>query len=170
MSKLGFSRNALRSTLGETQFLAPSLTDGQLQSTTPQANVLAFLEAKDRGIAAGYSLGRAPVVALMKARAKNLKRAILIDPTYDSYSFGRGVGGSLAKHWLDGDEERSFMLVYGDSTKSLGGEASFLRALEGHPRAQLCYVAGDHGRFRAADMTAAILATDCDDLDERLRR
>ena len=99
-----------------------------------------------------------------------MKRAILIDPTYDSYTFGRGVGGSVAKAWLDGDEERSFMLVYGDVTKQLGGEQSFMRALSDHPRAQLCYVRGDHARFRADDMTAAIVAKDCDDLNERLAR
>jgi hypothetical protein len=170
MYKLGFSRNALRDGLGETSFLAPSLSDSALQSRAPLAAAVTFLDKKDVGTAAGYSLGRAPVIAMMKAQTTKMKHAVLIDPTYDSYAaFGRGVGGAIAKEWLDGDEERTF-LVYGDVTKQLGGEKSFVNALAGHPRAHLCFVPGDHARFRAADMTAAILAEDCDDLNERLAR
>jgi hypothetical protein len=171
MSKLGFSRNALRDGLGETSFLAPSLSDATLQSRTPLAAAVTFLDRKDEGTAAGYSLGRAPVIALMKAQTAKMKHAVLIDPTYDSYAaFGRGVGGAITKEWLDGDESRTFLLVYGDVTKQLAGEKSFVTALTGHPRAHLCYVPGDHARFRAADMTASIRAESCADLNARLAR
>lgn len=169
MSHLGFTRTALRATLTGTDFLAPSMSDGELQSTTPPRSVATFIENKDRVTAGGYSLGRAPVLSLMKNDAKHLVRTVLIDPTYDgSSALGRNVGGAITKQWLDGDDERTFLLVYGDVTKSLGGEQSFVRALADHPRAELCYVPGDHARFRADDMTAALVAKDCADLKARL--
>lgn len=170
MSKLGFSRTAIATALPESDWVAPQLSDAALQSTTPPASVSSFLQTKDRVTAAGYSLGRAPVLSLMKAHATHLVRAVLIDPTYDGSSvLGSGVGGAITKVWLDGDEERTFMLVYGDVTKQLHGEASFMRALDGHPRAQLCYVAGDHARFRQDDMTAALVAHDCAELATLIR-
>jgi len=169
MSKLGFTRTALRATLTGTDFLAPSMSDGELQSTTPSRAVATFLENKDHVTAGGYSLGRAPVLSLMKANAKHLVRTVLIDPTYDGSSpLGRNVGGAITKQWLDGDDDRTFLLVYGDVTKSLGGEQSFVRALADHPRAELCYVPGDHARFRRDDMAAALVAKDCEDLKSRL--
>jgi hypothetical protein len=171
MSKLGFTRDALRGGLGTTSFLAPSLSDSALQSRAPLPAAVTFFDKKDTGTVAGYSLGRAPVITMMKAQTAKMKHAVLIDPTYDSYAaFGRGVGGAITKEWLDGSEERTFLLVYGDVTKQLGGEKSFVDALADHPRAHLCYLRGDHARFRQADMTAAIQAADCADLDERLAR
>src|ERR1043165_7969549 len=67
MSKLGFSRTAIKTALPDGDWVAPQLSDGALQSTTPPAVVSSFLETKDRVTAAGYSLGRAPVLSLMKA-------------------------------------------------------------------------------------------------------
>jgi len=170
MSKLGFSHAALRDALPDTDWVAPQLSDAALQSTSPPAAVSSFLDTKDRVTAAGYSLGRAPVLSLMKANATHLVRVVLIDPTYDGSSvLGSGVGGAITRAWLDGDDDRTFMLVYGDVTKQLHGEASFVHALDGHARAQLCYVPGDHARFRQDDMTAALVAHDCAELATLIR-
>jgi hypothetical protein len=43
-----------------------------------------------------------------------------------------------------------------------------VRELAQHPRASLCFVRGDHERFRRADMVAALVARDCADLERRL--
>ena len=50
----------------------------------------------------------------------------------------------------------------------LKGEQSYLTELSQHPRADLCYIPGDHERFRLADMAAALVATGCDDLRAKL--
>jgi hypothetical protein len=169
MSHLGFSRDALRAGLGAQSLLAPSLSDAQIQAEPPSA-VTTFLGTKSDALVAGYSLGRIPVLRLMAAEARGMLRVVMIDPTYDSAHGlgGSGISGGIAKTWLDGDPARSLMLVYGDSTRSLGGEKSYVRELEDHPRASLCYVRGDHERFRRDDMVAALVAKDCDDLAGRL--
>lgn len=168
MSHLGFSRDALRSGLGSQTFLAPSLSDAQIQDVVAD-NVVDFLGVRHEAVAAGYSLGRVPVLRLMQSSALGMTRAVLVDPTYDgSHALGFGVGGGIARTWLDGDQGRSLLLVYGDVTRSLGGEKSYTTALAGHPRASLCYVRGDHERFRQPDMVAALVAKDCADLEGRL--
>jgi hypothetical protein len=168
MAHLGFSREALRGGLGTQSLLAPSFSDAQLQAE-PASNILAYLATKSDAVVAGYSLGRVSVLRLMAANAPGMERAVLVDPTYDSAAgLGSGIGGGVAKAWLDGGQERSLLLVYGDVTRSLGGEKSYARELATHPRATLCYVRGDHERFRHADMVAALVATDCADLNSRL--
>src|SRR5262249_49782066 len=132
-------------------------------------NVLSFLKNGERGTVAGYSLGRVPVLRLMQQGAAGMQRVVLVDPTYDSASgIGKSIGGSVGRKWLDGAEDRTLFLVYGDSTKELGGDTSYLAELSQHPRADLCYLPGDHERFRRADMAAALVATSCDDLRARL--
>ena len=164
MSRLGFDRAALRAEVGSDALVAPQLTDAQIEGQPPKV-VVDFLAGREGATAAGYSLGRIPVLRLMKASAKGMTHAVLVDPTYDGSSqLGRGVGGAIAKAWLDEDESRTFLMVYGDVTKEVGGDKSFVAALADHPRAQLCYVPGDHARFRAADMTAALVAKTCADL------
>ncbi len=168
MSHLGFARDALRAGLGTQTFLAPSLSDAQIEGVVAD-NVIDFLGARHEAVAAGYSLGRIPVLRLMQSNADGLTRAVLVDPTYDgSHALGFGVGGGIAKTWLDGDPGRTLLLVYGDVTRSLGGEKSYVTALTGHERATLCYVRGDHERFRQPDMVAALVAKDCADLTSRL--
>jgi hypothetical protein len=168
MSHLGFARDALRSGLGNPSVLAPSLSDAQIQDEVA-GNVIDFLGARHEAVAAGYSLGRIPVLRLMASNAIGMTRAVLVDPTYDgSHALGFGVGGGIARAWLDADPARSLLLVYGDVTRSLGGEKSYTTALTGHARASLCYVRGDHERFRQPDMVAALVAKDCADLTERL--
>lgn len=81
---------------------------------------------------------------------------------------GSGISGGIAKAWLDGDDTRSLLLVYGDTTRELGGEKSYVRELANHPRASLCYVSGDHERFRRDDMVVALVSKDCEDLAGRL--
>ena len=94
---------------------------------------------------------------------------MIVDPTFDGSSdLGRTAGGPITRAWLDGDPKRSFILVYGDATRSLGGETSYVKALAAHPRAELCYVPGDHERFRRADMVAALVAKDCADVVARV--
>jgi hypothetical protein len=171
MSRLGFQRDALRTGIGQGKDLyAPSLTDGQIQGQ-PSQNVLTFLENHpSSAVVSGYSLGRIPVFRLMKAQAKNMSRVVMIDPTYDSaFDLGKSIGGGIAKRWLDGDESRTFLFVYGDATKALQGERSYLSALQDHPRAELCYIPGDHERFRRNDMAYAVRAESCEDLKEHLR-
>ena len=43
-----------------------------------------------------------------------------------------------------------------------------MTALSSHARASVCYVRGDHERFRQPDMVAALVAKDCADLAGRL--
>ncbi len=170
MSHLGFARSDLKNEVGSDSLVTPSLSDAQLQADPPKV-VVDFLAGREGATVAGYSLGRLPVLRLMKASAKGMTHAVLVDPTYDSSAvLGRGVGGSVAKEWLDADESRTFLLVYGDVTKEVGGDKSYLAELADHPRAQLCYVPGDHARFRAADMTAALVVKTCAELDEKLGR
>ena len=170
MSHLGFARDALRAELGTQSLLAPSLTDMQLQAD-PARDVVDFLGARQAAVVAGYSLGRVPVLRLMAANAPGMSRAVLVDPTYDgSRALGWGVGGGIARAWLDADPERSLLMVYGDVTRSVDGETSYVRELGAHPRASLCYVRGDHARFRQGDMAAALVAKDCADLTARLQR
>lgn len=168
MSHLGFARDALRTGLGTQSLLAPSLSDAQIQDDVADG-VIDFLGARHEAVAAGYSLGRIPVLRLMASSALGMTRAVLVDPTYDgSHALGFGVGGGIARAWLDADSARSLLLVYGDVTRSLGGEKSYVTALAGHARASLCYVRGDHERFRQSDMVAALVAKDCADLTGRL--
>ena len=168
MSHLGFARDALRTGLGTQSLLAPSLSDAQIQDDVADG-VIDFLGARHEAVAAGYSLGRVPVLRLMASSALGMTRAVLVDPTYDgSHALGFGVGGGIARAWLDADSARSLLLVYGDVTRSLGGEKSYVTALAGHARASLCYVRGDHERFRQSDMVAALVAKDCADLTGRL--
>ncbi len=168
MSHLGFTRDALRSELGTQSLLAPSLSDAQLQAD-PARDVLDFLAAREHVVVSGYSLGRVPVLRLMAANAPGMERVVLVDPTYDgSRALGWGVGGGIAHAWLDADPARSLLLVYGDVTRTVDGDDSYVRELGKHPRAALCYVRGDHGRFRLPDMAAALVASDCADLIRRL--
>jgi hypothetical protein len=170
MSRLGFSRDELRTEIGGSRDLqAPSLTDAQLQSA-PAQSVLTFLDNHPTsGVVSGYSLGRVLVFCLMKLAPPNMTRVVMIDPTYDSASgMGSGIGGGITRNWLDGSPERSFLLVYGDVTKDLGGERSYVAELANHPRAELCYVPGDHARFRNDDMARALVAESCSDLKARL--
>jgi hypothetical protein len=172
MSRLGFQRDPLRSKVGQGKDLyAPSLTDGQIQGP-PSQNVLSFLENHPKSaVVSGYSLGRIPVFRLMKSQAKNMTRVVMIDPTYDSaFDLGKSIGGGITKRWLEGDDSRTFLFVYGDATKALGGERSYLNELKDHPRAELCYIPGDHERFRRNDMTYAVNAESCEDLKEHLRQ
>jgi hypothetical protein len=168
MSHLGFTRDALRAELGTQSLLAPSLSDAQIQAD-PARDVVDFLGARESAVVAGYSLGRVPLLRLMAANAPGMTRVVLVDPTYDgSHALGWGVGGGIARAWLDADPARSLLMVYGDVTRSVDGDDSYVRALATHPRAALCYVKGDHARFRQADMTAALVAHDCADLKDRL--
>lgn len=168
MSHLGFTRDALRSELGTQSLLAPRLSDAQLQDD-PARDVVDFLGAREHVVVSGYSLGRVPVLRLMAANAPGMDRVVLVDPTYDgSRALGWGVGGGIARTWLDADPARSLLLVYGDVTKSVDGDDSYVRELAHHPRAALCYVRGDDGRFRLPDMAAALIASDCADLTERV--
>jgi hypothetical protein len=169
MSHLGFAPSALRTGLGTQQsLLAPAMSDAQIQDAVSE-NVIDFLGARHEAVVAGYSLGRIPVLRLMAANAAGMTRAVLVDPTYDgSHALGFGVGGGIARAWLDADPARSLLLVYGDVTRSLGGETSYVSELSNHERASLCYVRGDHERFRQGDMVAALVAKDCADLTSRL--
>jgi len=168
MSGLGFSQATIAKHDGDDDILAPRWTDAQLQAPVP-ASVTDFLASHQRGLVSGYSLGRIPVLHLMKSASKGFERVVMIDPTYDgSADLGRTAGGPVTKDWLDGDDARSFLLVYGDATKELHGEDSYVTALSAHPRAELCYVPGDHARFRQTDMVGAILAKDCADVHARL--
>jgi hypothetical protein len=168
MSKLGFERQALEDIRGTRGLLAPSLTDAQIQAP-PSANVLSFIRGAERATVAGYSLGRIPVLRLMQQNAPGMKRVVMIDPTYDSASgIGKSIGGGISRTWLDGATDRTLLFVHGDVTKELGGEKSYVRELTNHPRAELCYLPGDHERFRKADLAQAIVATSCDDLRTRL--
>jgi hypothetical protein len=168
MSHLGFSRDALEAVRGTQSLLAPSLTDGQL-SSPPSASVLSFVAGGEHATVAGYSLGRVPVLRMMQQNAPGITRVVLVDPTYDSASgIGKSIGGHVGRAWLDGGEDRTLLLVYGDSTKSLGGEKSYVAELAQHPRAEICYLKGDHERFRQADMAQALVASSCADLRERL--
>ena len=168
MSRLGFEKSALQAQLGGDDLLAPQLSDSQIQSA-PSSDVLVFLQRHQHDTVSGYSLGRVPVLKMMKSAARGMNHVVMVDPTYDSASgLGHGIGGGIAKSWLDGGDERTFLLVYGDVTKQLGGETSYTTALDGHPRAILCYVPGDHARFRQADMAYALVARDCADLRHHL--
>jgi hypothetical protein len=169
MGQLGFSRAAIRAEIGTSGVLTPRLTDAQINEG-PSKVVVDFLGGREGATIAGYSLGRVPVLRLMKTDAPGFTRVVLIDPTYDgSRALGWGVGGSIARTWLDEDESRTLLFVYGDVTRQIHGEASYLEELADHPRADLCYVPGDHARFRAADMAAALDATSCAELIARLR-
>ena len=168
MSGLGFSRDAIAKQDSDDDVLAPRWSDAQLQAAPP-ASVLDFLSTHQRATVSGYSLGRIPVLRLMKAEAPGISRVVMVDPTFDGSSdLGRTAGGPITRAWLDRDPKRSFILVYGDATRALGGETSYVTALEAHPRAELCYVPGDHERFRRADMVAALIAKDCADVVARL--
>lgn len=168
MSGLGFSRTMILQQDSEDDVLAPRWSDAQLQATPPQS-ILDFLASHERATVSGYSLGRIPVLRLMKADAPGISRVVMVDPTYDgSADLGRTSGGPIARAWLDRDPTRSFILVYGDATRSLHGETSYVTALSEHPRAELCYVPGDHERFRRADMAAALVAKNCADVIARL--
>jgi hypothetical protein len=171
MSQLGFARNALLSSVGkEHALLAPSLSDAQLQAPVA-SSVTSFLQDHPDAVVGGYSLGRVPVFRLMGSAPEGMTRVVMIDPTFDSASTlspDKGIGGAIARKWLDGSEERTFMLVYGDVTKELGGEKSYQTALADHPRAEFCQLPGAHDRFRASDMAFALVAKDCADLKTHL--
>jgi hypothetical protein len=169
MSHLGFSHDALLAGLGMQTLLAPSMSDAQIEGAIAPA-VTTFLGTKTDALVAGYSLGRIPVLRLMHANAPGMSRVVMVDPTYDSAAAlgGSGISGGIAKAWLDGDDTRSLLLVYGDTTRELGGEKSYVRELANHPRASLCYVSGDHERFRRDDMVVALVSKDCEDLASRL--
>jgi hypothetical protein len=168
MSHLGLDPKVVKHVAESNDVLTPSMSDSELQSPPP-SSVLAFLKGRTTGIVSGYSLGRIPVFRLMKSAADGMTRVVMIDPTFDSASgLGSGIGGPTAKAWLDGGEGRTFLLVYGDETKSLKGEQSYVTALTGHAGAELCFVPGDHARFRQPDMAFALVAKDCDDLKAHL--
>ncbi len=168
MSGLGFSQDMVVRQASGDDVLAPRWSDAQIQAQPPRS-VLDFLAAHEHTTVSGYSLGRIPVLRLMKSEAAGISRVVMVDPTYDGSSdLGRKAGGPIARAWLDGDPKRSFILVYGDVTRSLDGEASYVTALTGHPRAELCYLPGDHERFRRADMAVALVAKDCADIVVRL--
>jgi hypothetical protein len=168
MSGLGFAREALAGLADERPLLAPRLTDAQIQGAV-SSEVSRFAAAHPPATAGGYSLGRIPLFRLMTANAPGLSRVVLIDPTFDSASgIGKEIGGGIAKAWLAGGEDRRLLFVYGDSTKELAGDKSYRRELENEPRAEICFVRGDHGRFRKADMAYALVAKDCADLEAHL--
>lgn len=169
MSQLGFRRDALTAALaGSTvDLLAPSMSDAQIRSGPSQA-AREFVAAHQKTTMSGYSLGRVPVLRSMSEDVAKVTRVVMIDPTYDSAgTFGKS-GGAITRQWLDAADERTFMLVYGDVTKSLAGESSYVTELAHHPRATICYVPGDHERFRKDDMTAALVAKDCAELKGKL--
>lgn len=64
MSHLDFARDALRTGLGAHSLLAPTMSDAQLQDAVAD-DVVDFLGARHEAVAAGYSLGRIPVLRLM---------------------------------------------------------------------------------------------------------
>ena len=135
--------------------------------------MLAFLEQHPESTVSGYSLGRIPAIRMMntfaKQPGKGMKRVVLVDPTFDSTrDLGKGNGGSFAKAWLDGDPERTFFFVYGGVTIETGGEKSYLEALSNHERADLCFIPGDHTRYRQADMAKALHADSCEELKAKL--
>jgi hypothetical protein len=168
MSHLGFDKSALQAQLGGDDLLAPQLSDSQIEAG-PANDVLAFLRNHQHGVVSGYSLGRVPVLKMMKAGTPGMNRVVMVDPTYDSASgLGQSIGGGIAKSWLAADDSRTFFIVYGDVTKQLNGDTSYTTALTGNPRAVLCYVPGDHARFREADMAYALVAHDCADLKRHL--
>jgi hypothetical protein len=168
MDHLGLSARAIRESAPSTDVLAPRLSNAALQGE-PSTTTRAFLRGRRRGVVGGYSLGRVPVLRLMAENTPGLTRAIILDPTFDSASgLGKGTGGAIARRWLEGDEGRSLLLVYGDATIGLGGERSYVAALDKHPRADLCRVRGDHPRFMRSDMAYALVATDCFDLKRQL--
>jgi hypothetical protein len=168
MSHLGIDPAVLKTTVGDADLMTPRLTDGQLEQP-PTSAMTAFLHGRTTGVVSGYSLGRIPVFRLMNASTSGMTRVVMIDPTYDSAGgLGSSIGGPTAKAWLDQDGGRTFLLVYGDTTKELNGERSYQTALAHHPRAELCYIPGEHERFRQNDMAYALIATDCDDLKAHL--
>jgi hypothetical protein len=168
MSHLGINPTMLAQTVAPRDLLAPQLSDSELEAP-PAAAVRDFVNRHDTATVSGYSLGRVPVLRLMKSPPPKMARVVMIDPTYDTASgLGSHIGGPIAEAWLDGSAERTFLLVYGDTTTSLGGEQSYVSALAHHPRAELCYVPGDHERFRADDMAYAVIATSCADLRAHL--
>lgn len=169
MDSLGFGKTALQGKVSGPLF-APGMTNAGLQAPTAPT-VTSFLAGHPGSVVGGYSLGRVPVFRLMMGNAQGMKRVVMIDPTFDSAGSITGekkIGGGIAKKWLDADEERTFILVYGDVTKELEGEQSYTAALSDHPRAELCFIPGAHDRFRAADMAFALVAKDCADLKAHL--
>lgn len=169
MSKLGFSSAMVRDVADGRDVLVPSLGDSALQGAVA-GSTLSFVAAHSTTVG-GYSLGRIPLFRLMMANAPGMSRVVMIDPTYDSAAgLGRNLGGPTAKAWLDGDASRTFLLVYGDSTVQLDGDDSYTTALSGHPRAELCRIAGAHDRFRQADMAYVLVASSCADLKAHLGR
>jgi hypothetical protein len=168
MSHLGLDKAAITAQIHGDDLDAPQLSDAQIEAA-PSSEVTSFLQRHQHATVSGYSLGRVPVLKMMKSAAHGMNHVAMIDPTYDSASgLGSGIGGGIAKTWLAGDDARTFFIVYGDVTKQLGGDTSYTTALAGNPRAVLCYVPGDHARFREADMAYAIVAHDCADLKRHL--
>jgi hypothetical protein len=169
MSHLGIDPKAIKSVVDQRDLSTPRLSDAQLEAPVA-ATVTSFLEAHETDVVGGYSLGRIPVFRLMKSPAKSMNRVVMIDPTFDSATgIGQSIGGPIAKEWLSGDDGRTFMLVYGDETKSLKGEQSYVTSLDGEARAELCYIPGPHSRFANADMAYALVAKDCADLKAHLK-
>jgi hypothetical protein len=168
MSGLGFARDALDGVVSGRPLLAPRLTDPEIRGEV-SSEVTDFAAAHPPATVGGYSLGRIPLFRLMMANASGIDRVVLIDPTFDSATgIGSEIGGGIAKAWLAGGEERRLLFVYGDTTKEVAGEKSYLRELANEPRAEICFIRGDHGRYRKADMAIALVAKDCADLKQRL--
>jgi hypothetical protein len=168
MSHLGIDPDVLKTTAGAADLMTPRLSDGELEQP-PTSAMIAFLRGRTTGVVSGYSLGRVPVLKLMNANTNGMTRVVMIDPTYDTAGgLGSSIGGPTAKAWLDRDAGRTFLLVYGDTTKELNGQKSYQTALANHERAELCYIPGEHERFRQDDMAYALVATDCDDLKAHL--
>jgi hypothetical protein len=165
MSHLGFDHRALAVQVGATDLLTPTLSDSELSRQIPPS-ALAFISAHKSVTVSGYSLGRVPVLRIMMAETPGVRRVVLIDPTFDSQKSLGKSGGAIARGWLEGSDDRTFMLVYGDATRSLDGQSTYVSELSDHPRAQVCAMSGDHERFRRDDMTAAVVATGCADLEQ----
>jgi len=109
MSGLGFTRDMVVKQDSADDVLAPRMSDAQLQATPPKS-VLDFLASHQSSTLSGYSLGRIPVLRLMKANAPGIARVVMVDPTFDgSGDLGRTSGGPITRAWLDGDPERTFI-------------------------------------------------------------
>jgi hypothetical protein len=164
MKQAGIDPKVLVSAFAGRDVSTPKMSDAELQAPI-KSNLLSFLSQHESDVVSGYSLGRVPVLRLMKSKAAGMKRVVLIDPTYDNAAeLGKDIGGPIAKAWLAGDEERTFMLVYGDETLALKGQESYTSALTDQTRGEVCYIPGSHERFAKPDMAYALVAKDCEDL------
>ena len=103
---LGFTRDMVVKQASDDDVLAPRLSDAQVQAA-PAKSVLDFLASHQSATLSGYSLGRIPVLRLMKADAPGISRVVMVDPTFDGSSvLRRTSGGPIRRTWLDGSVAR----------------------------------------------------------------